>query len=178
MQFNQIQYNKGTCLSPSFTALKSVRYKGQFDPIVSIKDAKTVKSFIDSTPIKNLCEKYDVKATFNAYKDPFYMDTNYETLTMECKEIMPSLKKSFKEKLKSIFKISSYIDNRKLLKVEFCGGNDCLEHSPLSPLSEVLKGVTDTEIERQLVTSERKLVLEKLHSIELKNAKREVRDYL
>ena len=178
MQVGNIQYNYNQYGKQSFEGLKSIKYRGQFDPVANIKDAKTVKSFLDCVPIKNLCEKYDVKATFDAYSDRYYMDESHESLVMECKEILPTIKKSFKEKLMSLFTISNYVDKRVPLKVSFYGGNDCRENSTMSSLSDIIKGITDTEIERQLVTSERKLLLKKLNAIELKNAKRGIREYL
>ena len=132
----------------------------------------------NTSQILDILKKYDVKATFDAYSDRYYMDESHESLVMECKEILPTIKKSFKEKLMSLFTISNYVDKRVPLKVSFYGGNDCRENSTMSSLSDIIKGITDTEIERQLVTSERKLLLKKLNAIELKNAKREIREYL
>lgn len=169
MQINQVQSYSQSNKNASFTALRGVKYINDFNPQESPEDVVIIKNFLANKNIKNLLKKYDVWATFDKHQDSYYMDTQYEILSMKCKKVpVDSGKKSIFKSIKFLFQK----DKRDSLEIKLGGGYDCMQDSDMVRLSNKIKNVTDTELELQLVRSERNLLANKLHSIGVNNVER------
>ena len=169
MQINPIQHSNKSNNNVAFTSLKGMKFINDFNPKKSPEDVKIIKNFLANQNIKNLLKKYDVWATFDKHQDSYYMDIQYEILTMKCKKVpADSDKNSILKSIKSLFQR----DKRDSLEIKLEGGYDCMQDSDMVRLSDKIINVTDTELELQLVRSERNLLANKLHSIELNNVER------
>ena len=93
----------------AYTGLKSIEYCGLFCPRRNLKDAQSVKYFLESKAFKKLFENYDVKARFLSTRLESRRGI-FNNLYLFCQKIEPcknmhSKKKIFIERIKSLFNI-------------------------------------------------------------------------
>lgn len=106
----------------SYTGLKSIEYSGLFCPRRNLKDAQSVKYFLESNAFKKLFENYDVKAIFLSTRLESKQSI-FNNLYLYCQKIEPrkkmhSQKKIFIERIKSLFNIKSKNTNNKTLAIQ------------------------------------------------------------
>ncbi len=88
-------------VNPSFTALKSVNYKGYFFPESQLDHTKMVKGLLDNPAIQRFYKKYDVRVLFD--KPSYEMEG--VNLHLFCKDTLKDNKpNNLFQKIKNFFK--------------------------------------------------------------------------
>ena len=147
----------------TYTGLKSIEYSGLFCPRRNLKDAQSVKYFLESKAFKKLFENYDVKAKFLSTRLES-KQTIFNNLYLFCQKIEPrknmhSQKKSFIERIKSLFNIKSKNTNNKTLAIQICNDSNNFH--------DEIKNTTWQKLENLLEYSEQNLKASQKESEEI-----------